>query len=92
MSVTDTSEKGLETLIMLHMTGADGLTTMPDWGELSDADRAENEFSLLHGFRLLSVYDEMESEVRFWVLTEADRTVTNVKLHISNVMLSLQKC
>jgi len=31
MSVTDTSEKGLETLIMLHMTGADGLTTVPDW-------------------------------------------------------------
>ena len=26
MSPTDTSEKGLETLIMLHMTGADGLT------------------------------------------------------------------
>lgn len=25
MSVTDTSEKGLETLIMLHMTGKDGL-------------------------------------------------------------------
>jgi hypothetical protein len=25
MSTTDTSEKGLETLIMRHMTGADGL-------------------------------------------------------------------
>ena len=31
MSVTDTSEKGLETLIMLHMTGVDGLTAVPDW-------------------------------------------------------------
>ena len=31
MSVTDTSEKGLETLIMLHMTGVDGLTAAPDW-------------------------------------------------------------
>ena len=31
MIVTDTSEKGLETLIMLHMTGADGLTAVPDW-------------------------------------------------------------
>lgn len=28
---TDTSEKGLETLIMLHMTGVDGLTTALDW-------------------------------------------------------------
>jgi len=31
MSVTDTSEKGLETLIMLHLTGVDGLTAAPDW-------------------------------------------------------------
>lgn len=31
MSVTDTSEKGLETLIMLHMTGVDELTAVPDW-------------------------------------------------------------
>ncbi|MGH7991179.1 MAG: type I restriction endonuclease, partial [Limisphaerales bacterium] len=31
MSVTDTSEKGLETLIMLHSTGVDGLTASPDW-------------------------------------------------------------
>ena len=27
---TDTTEKGLETLIMLHMTGVDGLTPMPE--------------------------------------------------------------
>lgn len=27
---TDTTEKGLETLIMRHMTGADGLTLTPD--------------------------------------------------------------
>ena len=27
---TDTSEKGLETLIMRHMTGTDGLAVVPD--------------------------------------------------------------
>jgi type I restriction enzyme R subunit len=27
---TDTSEKGLETLIMRHMTGTDGLAAMPN--------------------------------------------------------------
>ncbi len=27
----------------------------------------------------------------FWIITEADRSVTNVELHISNFMLSLQK-
>ena len=50
-----------------------------DWGLVSDADRAENEFSLVHGFRLLSVY-ETEKGVRFWVLTEANRTATTVLL------------
>jgi type I restriction enzyme R subunit len=31
MGVTDTSEKGLETLIIFHLTGTDGLTAVPDW-------------------------------------------------------------
>jgi len=35
VSVTDISEKGLETLIMRHMTGVDGLTPVPEW-ELSE--------------------------------------------------------
>ncbi len=30
MSPTDTSEKGLETLIMRHMTGSDGLAVAPN--------------------------------------------------------------
>jgi type I restriction enzyme R subunit len=30
MSISDTSEKGLETLIMLHMTGVDGLAPLPE--------------------------------------------------------------
>ena len=27
-----------------------------DWGELDDEDKAENEFSVEHGFRILSAY------------------------------------
>jgi len=50
-----------------------------DWGEVSDADRVENEFALRHGLRLLSVY-ELKSGARFWVLTEGDRTATTVLL------------
>jgi type I restriction enzyme, R subunit len=30
MAKTDTSERGLETLIMRHMTGVDGLSLTPD--------------------------------------------------------------
>ena len=39
MSATDTSEKGLETLILLQLTGVDGLTSVPDWtaAEMPDA-------------------------------------------------------
>ena len=50
-----------------------------DWGEVSYADRVENEFALQHGLRLLSVY-EMKNGGRFWVLTEGDRTATTVLL------------
>lgn len=48
-----------------------------DWGELCDHDRKENELSLEHGFRLFSVY-RSESGFRFWIITEADRSVTTI--------------
>jgi len=50
-----------------------------DWGESSDADREENEFSLTHGFRLLSSY-RLRSGVKLWILTEADRSATTLLL------------
>ena len=50
-----------------------------DWGEVNDHDRQENEYSLVHGFRLLSVYTTRLEE-KFWVLTEADRSSTTFLL------------
>ncbi len=50
-----------------------------DWGDLSEEDRQENEFSLLHGFRLLSSYT-LRNGVKLWVLTEADRSATTLLL------------
>jgi hypothetical protein len=47
-----------------------------DWGELCPEDRAENEHSLEHGGRLMSVYRSRER--RFWIITESDRSVTTV--------------
>jgi len=61
-----------------------------DWGDVCPEDRAENERALEHGGRLFSVYHG--SDVKFWIITEHDRSATNVELHISRVMLSLQKC
>lgn len=50
--------------------------TSGDWGHVCPDDAAENELSLKEGFRLLSVYGEGEG--RFWIITEADRSVTTV--------------
>jgi hypothetical protein len=47
-----------------------------DWGEVCTEDARENELSLKEGFRLLSVYGTGEG--RFWIITEADRSVTTV--------------
>jgi len=46
-----------------------------DWGDLDDEDRKENEYSLEHGFRLLSAYKTNAGD-RLWIITEADRSVT----------------
>lgn len=50
-----------------------------EWGNVPDEDRRENEFSLEHGFRLLSSYCTAANET-VWVITEADRSVTTLLL------------
>lgn len=50
-----------------------------DWGELCEEDRLENELSLEEGLRLLSAYASRNG-VKFWIITEADRSATTVLL------------
>ena len=50
-----------------------------DWGDVDDEDRAANDDALRVGERILSVY-RSASGVTFWVITEADRSVTTVLL------------
>ena len=51
-----------------------------DWGaELSEEDKAENEYSLQHGFRILSSYKTAAGE-KLWLITESDRSVTTLLL------------
>ncbi len=50
-----------------------------DWGEVSEEDRRENELSLKEGFRLWSVYHS-RTGLKFWVITEANRSSTSVLL------------
>lgn len=50
-----------------------------DWGDVCDDDRKENELALKEGFRLFSVYHAADG-TKFWIITEADRSVTTVLL------------
>jgi len=56
-----------------------GRHAVGDWGDVCDEDRRENELSLAKGFRLLSVYCD-RAGVKFWIITEADRSATTVLL------------
>lgn len=57
--------------LMRHLSG--------DWGELDAEDRQENEYSLEHGFRLVSAY-RLKDDTKIWVITEADRSATTILL------------
>ncbi len=49
-----------------------------DWSDLTEEDRRENEFAVQEGSRILSAY-KIEA-VKFWVITEADRSATTILL------------
>ncbi len=50
-----------------------------DWGDVSEADRWQDELMLSKGFALRSVYHDRNG-VKFWIITEADRSATTVLL------------
>ena len=52
---------------------------MADWGDLDHEDINENNRALEHGSRLFSAYHSSAS-VKFWIITEWDRSVTTVLL------------
>jgi hypothetical protein len=50
-----------------------------DWGDVDEHDRKENELSLTRQLRLFSVYHDRNG-VKFWIITEADRSATTILL------------
>lgn len=50
-----------------------------DWGEVDEHDREANNTALAHGTRLLSAYTAANG-VKFWIITEADRSSTTILL------------
>ena len=55
-----------------------------DWGDITKEDGAENETSLLQGYRILSAYNleghTGSNTIKIWIITEADRSTTTVLL------------
>jgi DNA primase len=69
----------LRRLTEFHIRTALARHARGDWGDLDEEDRAENELSLQNGSRLLSAY-HTSSDLKFWIITEADRSATTILL------------
>jgi hypothetical protein len=66
-------------LVRDDVTAALARHAVGDWGECGNHDRDENDRALIHGWQLHSVYRDRQ-DVAFWIITEADRSVTTVLL------------
>ncbi len=62
-----------------EMLQALGRHVSGDWGNVCPEDAEANEAAMHDRARLLSAYTT-EGGVRFWIITEADRSVTTVLL------------
>ncbi len=50
-----------------------------DWGQVCESDRQLNDSAVQQGGRIMSEY-RSGSGVRFWIITEHDRSVTTILL------------
>jgi len=73
------TRNAFHTLPALEILHALNRHILGDWGDLCEEDRQLNEDALASEGRLLSVY-HTESGVKFYVITEWDRSVTTVLL------------
>ena len=49
-----------------------------DWGELSEEDKRANDYAVNRRLRILSAY--RVGSLKYWIITEADRSATTVLL------------
>ena len=76
---TVVTRTALALLSALDIAGALYRHQRGDWGEVGKEDAQANERALKQGERLLSVY-RTSAGVRFWVISEWDRSLTTVLL------------
>jgi len=67
------SDAGQEAALFLHRHQSG------DWGDLSEDDKQENEFSVDKELRIFSAY-HLSDGTKIWIITEADRSVTTILL------------
>ena len=65
------SQEDIATGLARHLQG--------DWGDLDTDDRSANDRALIEGSRLLSAYHATNG-IKFWIITEWDRSATTVLL------------
>jgi DNA repair protein RadC len=75
--ITPNALRTLETTDILRALGRH---SKGDWGDVDEADRWANDGALKAGGRLLSSYRSAILGLTFWVITEADRSMTTVLL------------
>jgi len=71
LAALEASGESLLTYLQRHLSG--------DWGEVDEHHARENELSLNHDLRIMSVYS-LRTGARIWVITEADRSSTCILL------------
>ena len=69
----------INTLHPEDVVGALARHAFHDWGDLCPEDKALNDVAIQEGTRLLSAYTDRNG-TKFWIITEADRSVTTVLL------------
>lgn len=67
----DLNLKDVASSLILHASG--------DWGDVCEEDKAINEEAVEHGDRILSAYHDRNG-IKFWIITEWDRSATTVLL------------
>ena len=50
-----------------------------DFGDMSEEDKAYNEEALVTGGRIMSAYRD-RNDIKFWIITEHDRSATTILL------------
>ena len=74
-----TTPNAMECLTTEDILLAIGRHQSGDWGDVDEHDRQANQRALVERTRLLSVYRSVNG-IKFWIITEADRSSTTILL------------